>query len=203
MSTEPTPLQLHDWGLVQMHRASGSITGLAFLITSILVLFVGQINPTSRLHYLGLPIDTLAIVVAMLGIVPLSLGLLDLSLLLRLWPILPLGVTLLWSTDLEYGVYKFGNLVLISGIVLVYFDGAVRRMGLRGALLAFIGIWYYRRDVGVRIALSIILSQVFIVALTYAVHESRLVIPILPLVYLLSGLGLVSLLDKLNIRIDA
>ena len=64
-------------------------------------------------------------------------------------------------------------------------------------LLALIGILKFRQSKITRIALAIILGHAFIVGLTYATHESRFLIYILPIIYLLSGCGFVYLMDKI------
>ena len=63
-------------------------------------------------------------------------------------------------------------------------------------LLAFIGIIKYRKSMIIRIVLAVIIGHAFIVALTYATHESRFLIYILPIIYLLSGCGFAALLQK-------
>lgn len=62
--------------------------------------------------------------------------------------------------------------------------------------LAFLGIIKYRKSMIMRIFLAVIAGHAFIVALTYATHESRFLIYILPLIYLLSGCGFISVLQK-------
>ena len=62
--------------------------------------------------------------------------------------------------------------------------------------LAFIGIIKYRKSMIIRIVLVVIIGHAFIVALTYATHESRFLIYILPIIYLLSGCGFAALLEK-------
>jgi len=62
--------------------------------------------------------------------------------------------------------------------------------------LAFIGIIKYRKSMIIRIVLAVIIGHAFIVALTYATHESRFLIYILPIIYLLSGCGFAALLQK-------
>lgn len=62
--------------------------------------------------------------------------------------------------------------------------------------LAFLGIIKYRKSMIMRIFLAVIVGHAFIVALTYATHESRFLIYILPLIYLLSGCGFISVLQK-------
>ena len=64
-------------------------------------------------------------------------------------------------------------------------------------LLALIGILKFRQSKITRIALVTILGHTFIVGLTYATHESRFLIYILPIIYLLSGCGFVYLMDTI------
>jgi len=64
--------------------------------------------------------------------------------------------------------------------------------------LAFLGIIKYRKSMIIRIVLAVIVGHAFIVALTYATHESRFLIYILPIIYLLSGCGFVSVLQKVT-----
>ncbi|HOY38037.1 MAG: glycosyltransferase family 39 protein [Bacteroidales bacterium] len=63
------------------------------------------------------------------------------------------------------------------------------------ALIAFIG---YRRKTAVYVALMIILGHLLVVALSYAEHDSRFDIYILPVFYIFAGLGLLELLKKVS-----
>jgi hypothetical protein len=40
--------------------------------------------------------------------------------------IMPIGVSVLWSANIEYGIYKIGNLLIVSYIALVYFAVAIK-----------------------------------------------------------------------------
>jgi hypothetical protein len=65
-------------------------------------------------------------------------------------------------------------------------------------LLAFFGIVKYRKSMIIRIVLAVIIGHALIVALTYSTHESRFLIYILPIIYLLSGCGFISVLEKVT-----
>ena len=65
-------------------------------------------------------------------------------------------------------------------------------------LLAFLGIIKYRKSMITRIVLAVIIGHALIVALTYSTHESRFLIYILPIIYLLSGCGFIYVLQKLT-----
>lgn len=64
--------------------------------------------------------------------------------------------------------------------------------------LAFLGIIKYRLSIIVYIILALVIGHAFIVALTYATHESRFIIYILPIIYLLSGCGFSFALQKVK-----
>ena len=63
-------------------------------------------------------------------------------------------------------------------------------------ILAMVGALKFRKSMIVHIVILVTLGHTAIVALTHVTHESRFLIYILPLMYLLSGGGLVWFLQK-------
>ena len=64
-------------------------------------------------------------------------------------------------------------------------------------LLALIGIIKYIRSSAIILVLSVLLGHSIIVGLTYATHESRFIIYILPIIYFLSACGLSIMIQKI------
>jgi len=56
-------------------------------------------------------------------------------------------------------------------------------------ILSLIGLFAYRKDKKILIAIAYILAHLFVVAISYAEHDSRFDIYILPIFYLFAGLG--------------
>ena len=65
--------------------------------------------------------------------------------------------------------------------------------------LALIGIIKYFRSSAIILVLSVLFGHSIIVGLTYATHESRFIIYLLPIIYFLSACGLSTLIQK-NLR---
>ena len=64
--------------------------------------------------------------------------------------------------------------------------------------LAFLGCIKYRFSIIVYIILAVVIGHAFIVAITYTTHESRFIIYILPIIYLLSGCGFKFVIQKVK-----
>ena len=56
-------------------------------------------------------------------------------------------------------------------------------------LLGFLGLFYYKKRSIILLIISIIIGHSIVVGLTHASHESRFIIYILPIIYILSGFG--------------
>jgi 4-amino-4-deoxy-L-arabinose transferase-like glycosyltransferase len=67
-------------------------------------------------------------------------------------------------------------------------------------ILALLGIWYYRKDQISLIGLLLIAGHLLVIALSYAEHDSRFDIYILPIFYLFAGAGFISVRHVLKIR---
>lgn len=67
-------------------------------------------------------------------------------------------------------------------------------------ILAFIGIWYYRKNQICLVGLLMIIGHLLVIALSYAEHDSRFDIYVLPVFYLLAGIGLASIKNFLNLK---
>lgn len=68
-------------------------------------------------------------------------------------------------------------------------------------ILALFGIWYYRRNKICLTGILIIAGHLFVIALSYAEHDSRFDIYILPIFYLLAGAGLVAIKNFISTQI--
>ncbi len=68
-------------------------------------------------------------------------------------------------------------------------------------ILTFISLLYYKKNKIVLISIIYIVSHLFVVALSYAEHDSRFDIYILPMFYLLAGLGTYKLLKHIKIKL--
>ena len=66
-------------------------------------------------------------------------------------------------------------------------------------ILALIGLIYYKKRSIIILIIAVIIGHSIIVGLTYATHESRFIIYILPIIYFLSGCGL-SIVYKKKLR---
>lgn len=85
------------------------------VLLAIAVLFCGQFLPEPRMLLWGLPLNTLMFLFAILFVLGIPAKLLAASdTILLFMPLLLMGISLCWSGDLEYGLHKFGNLVLSS-----------------------------------------------------------------------------------------
>ena len=63
-------------------------------------------------------------------------------------------------------------------------------------LLAVFGVFAYKKNAAVIIALTIIVTNIFVISLTHADHEFRFLLYILPLIYLLAVCGLYNVFNK-------
>lgn len=63
-------------------------------------------------------------------------------------------------------------------------------------LLAVFGIIFYRKKTSIRLILSVVFTNIFVIALTFADHESRFLNYLLPLIYVISACGFSGLIKK-------
>jgi len=107
-----------------------SISCLAKTGAGLLVLLVGSASVDERLMLAGLPLNPLILSAIICWACSLEIdGRTFREILLWQIPLLPLGFTILWSTDAAYGSYKFFNLLLTVNLSLIFFLHVIRTYG--------------------------------------------------------------------------
>lgn len=94
------------------------------------MLLIGSAAPDERLTVASIPLNPLLMSLFLLWASSqfIGIGRLRYAFLWQL-PLLPLGITLLWSPDIGYGAYKFFNLLLSVNLALLFWIGAIRDHG--------------------------------------------------------------------------
>ena len=105
-----------------------NIVSFLFIFIGLSVLMVGEISYIARLRFFDeisfnqlLFVTTFFftfLIISILGIESRSLKL--------LFFIIPISFSLLWSENVDYGLYKIGNLFLSSYIALIFFSAAIK-----------------------------------------------------------------------------